>query len=567
MWKKAGMWNSGLMHRGHPQRVAVAETGTATRPQGESAQTRSLKSQATLLEAAPDAIVGIDERGEIVLVNAQVEALFGYAREQLLAKPVETLVPERYRSSHGSARAGYFADPRTRPMGAGLELFGRRRDGSEFPAEISLSSVQTEEGLLAIAAVRDISERVVAARERERLQAEAERERLQNQLHQSQRLESLGQLAGGIAHDFNNLLAVIINYAAFVAEDLGAPQIDEDKRKSMREDVEQISVAAEKAAHLTHQLLAFARREVVQPEVVDVNDVVRAVQTLLKRTLGEHVQLQSSLAEDMHPVLIDPGQLEQILVNLAVNARDAMPDGGELRIDTANVEIDSEYAASRPELSPGPHVRVRVSDTGSGMSTETALRAFDPFFTTKPPGQGTGLGLATVYGIVQQAGGRVQIYSEEGVGTTFTVLLPASSPADASAKSQPDSRRAHGEETILLVEDEQALREVTKRILRGAGYRVMEAENGPRALQVAAEHDGPIDLLLSDVIMPEMAGPQMAEQLLEHRPSTRVLLMSGFAQPILDSGGHLQEGMTLIEKPFSGPELLATVAEVLEHGA
>jgi PAS domain S-box-containing protein len=560
------MWNSGLMHRGHPQRTAVAETGTPARPERVSAQTRRLKSQATLLEAAPDAIVGIGERGEIVLVNAQVEALFGYARDELLGEPVEVLVPERYRVPHRSARSGYFADPRTRPMGAGLELFGRRKDGSEFPAEISLSSVQTEEGLLAIAAVRDISERVVAARERERLQAEAERERLQNQLHQSQRLESLGQLAGGIAHDFNNLLAVIINYAAFVAEDLRAEQIDDGKRKSMCDDVEQICVAAEKAAHLTHQLLAFARREVVQPEVVDVNDVVRAVETLLKRTIGEHVQLQSSLAQEIHPVLIDPGQLEQILVNLAVNARDAMPDGGELRIDTANMDVDGEYAASRPELSPGPHVRVRVSDTGSGMSTETALRAFDPFFTTKPAGQGTGLGLATVYGIVQQAGGRVQIYSEEGVGTTFTVLLPATGSANTPTNTQPDSSRAHGEETILLVEDEQALREVTGRILRRAGYRVMAAENGPRALQIAAEHEGQIDLLLSDVIMPEMAGPQMAEQLLEQRPSTRVLLMSGFAQPILDSGGHLQEGMTLIEKPFSGPELLSTVATILEPG-
>ncbi len=564
------MWNSGLKHRGQRTwQVAAAEAEPAARPRELAAHTASLtarlQTQTALLELLPDAIVGIGRDGLIVLVNAQVEALFGYAREELIGQPMETLVPERFHNSHRSARAGYFADPRTRPMGAGLELFGRHRDGSEFPAEISLSSIETDDGTLAIAAVRDVSERVVAARDRERLEADAERERLQNQLHQAQRLESLGQLAGGIAHDFNNLLAVIINYAAFVADDLNAIPITDKDRKEMREDVEQISLAAEKAAHLTHQLLAFARREVVQPEVVDVNDVVSAVEQLLRRTLGEHVELHSSLAGDLLPVLADPGQLEQILVNLAVNARDAMPDGGVLRIDTANMDIDEDYAASRPELSPGPYVRLRVSDTGVGMPAETVQRAFDPFFTTKPPGQGTGLGLATVYGIVQQAGGRAQIYSEVGVGTTFTVLLPATERASSPEKSSSEPTAAHGEETILLVEDEQALREVTRRILAGAGYRVIAAANGPEALQAAGEHTGPIDLLLSDVIMPQIPGPQLAEKLLVERPSVRVLLMSGFAQPILDSGGHLNDGMMLIEKPFSRPALLAKVAQILER--
>jgi two-component system cell cycle sensor histidine kinase/response regulator CckA len=243
-----------------------------------------------------------------------------------------------------------------------------------------------------------------------------------------------------------------------------------------------------------------------------------------------------------------------------------MPDGGTLRIDTANMDIDEEYAASRPELSPGPHVRLRVSDTGMGMPPETAQRAFDPFFTTKPPGQGTGLGLATVYGIIQQAGGRAQIYSEPGVGTTITVLLPSTDRASAPAQPQPDSS-AGGEATILLVEDEQALREVTRRILVGAGYRVIVAASGPEALDAAAEHPGSIDLLLSDVIMPQMPGPQLAKLLVGVRPLVRVLLMSGFAQPILDSGGHLEDGTVLIEKPFSGPTLLAKVAQMLERVA
>jgi two-component system, cell cycle sensor histidine kinase and response regulator CckA len=394
--------------------------------------TARVQSQTALLEFAPDAIVGIGGDGLIVLANAQTEALFGYAREELLGHKVEMLVPERFNEAHRAHRARYFSDPRTRPMGAGLELFALHRDGSEFPAEISLSSIETENGTLAIAAIRDIRERVVEASEREQLRAEAERQRLQNQLHQSQRLESLGQLAGGIAHDFNNLLAVIINYAAFVAnslDDAGADAQGEERWRSMREDVEQIRLAGERAAHLTHQLLAFARREFVQPKVIDVNDVVGDIEQLLHHTLGEHVQLVSSLAPGLRSVLIDPGQLEQILVNLAVNARDAMPDGGTLRIDTANVEVDEAYMASRPELSPGSHVRLRVSDTGTGMPSEVVQRAFDPFFTTKPAGQGTGLGLATVYGIIQQAGGRAQIYSEPGVGTTFTALLPASEQA------------------------------------------------------------------------------------------------------------------------------------------
>jgi PAS domain S-box-containing protein len=552
------MWNSGLMHKGHQERVTAAEAEPAAR-------LRELAMHTALLELLPDAIVGVGRDGEIVLVNAQVEALFGYAREELVGQPVEVLVPERFRDSHRSVRAGYFADPRTRPMGGGLELFGRRRDGGEFPAEISLSSIETDDGTLVIAAIRDVSERVVAARERERLEADAERQRLQNQLHQAQRLESLGQLAGGIAHDFNNLLAVIINYAAFVADDLNATPITDKDRQEMSEDVEQISLAAEKAAHLTHQLLAFARREIVQPAIVNVNDTVSDVEQLLRRTLGEHVELHSSLAANLQAVLIDPGQLEQILVNLAVNSRDAMPDGGVLRIDTVNMDIDEDDVTSQPELSPGPHVRLRVSDTGVGMPPETAQRAFDPFFTTKPPGQGTGLGLATVYGIVQQANGRAQIYSEPGVGTTFTVLLPATDRASSPGASRSEPQMTHGEETILLVEDEQALREVTRRILAGAGYEVIVAASGPEAIEAADGHTGPIDLLLSDVIMPQMPGPQLAEKLLVERPSVRVLLMSGFAQPILDSGGYLGDGMTLIEKPFTRLSLLAKVAQALER--
>jgi PAS domain S-box-containing protein len=572
-----GSWQGDLVQHTKDGRRLVVESRWAAQYDGAGGLqallevnrdiTARLRPQVALLELAPDALVGIGPDGLIALVNNQVRDLFGYTREELLGSPVELLVPPRFHGSHAAQRAGYFADPRRRPMGAGLELFARRRDGSEFPAEISLSSTETDAGPLAVAAIRDISERLEAAHERERLKAEAERERMQNQLHQSQRLEALGQLAGGIAHDFNNLLAVIINYAAFVADDLeAAGSGEEDRWTSTREDIRQIRLAGERAAHLTHQLLAFARREVVQPEVVDVNDVVMDVEQLLRRTIGEHVELRSALAEDLRPVLIDPGQLEQILINLAVNARDAMPGGGTLRIDTANLDVDAEYADARPGLTPGRYVRLRVSDNGEGMSAETVQRAFDPFYTTKPPGEGTGLGLATVYGIIQQAGGRSQIYSEPGVGTTITVALPATLQSPSPEPSVgPRPARARGG-TILLVEDEEALREVTRRILTRAGYEVIAAPGGEEALAAAEAHGEPIDLLLSDVIMPHMAGPELARRLLKSQPGVGVLLMSGFAQPILDAGGHLDAGVRLIEKPFSGPLLLETVAQIIERG-
>jgi signal transduction histidine kinase len=390
-------------------------------------------------------------------------------------------------------------------------------------------------------------------------------ERIQSGLQQSQRLESLGELAGGIAHDFNNLLAVIINYAAFVAHDLeGEARAPGGGRwLSTLEDVEQIRRASERAANLTRQLLSFARRDVVQPEVVDVNAVVSEMEQLLRRTIGEHVELVSSLQPGLWPITMDPGQLEQILVNLAINARDAMPDGGCLTIDTANAAIDELYGASRAGLEQGPYVRLRIADTGTGMPEDIAKRAFDPFFTTKPPGQGTGLGLASVYGIVKQAGGSAQIYSELGIGTTFTALLPASDrpPVRAVAESQPAP--VTSEKTILLVEDERALRDVTVRMLIAHGYRVIAAEDGEQALQAARDHEGPIDLLLTDVIMPRMAGPQLAGAFKHERPETRVLLMSGFAEPILNAQGQMSQNFELLDKPFSAPTLLDKVAQVL----
>ncbi len=298
---------------------------------------------AGLLEAAPDAMVCVDADGRIALVNAQTERLFGYGRDELIGQPVEILVPDQVRDVHPGHRAGYMADPRPRPMGAEIQLAGRRRDGTTFPAEVSLSAMDTGEGLLVTAVVRDVTERLEIAAERERLRTQAERDRLERKLHQAQRLESLGQLAGGVAHDFNNLLGVISNYSTFVGEEV-AKEMPDERWQAVSDDIEQIQQAAARAAGLTHQLLAFARQEVIQPRVLNLNDVVESVEQLLVRTLGEHIELITDLAQDLDLVLADPGQVEQVLVNLAVNARDAMPRGGKLVIQTASTDVDETMA-------------------------------------------------------------------------------------------------------------------------------------------------------------------------------------------------------------------------------
>ncbi|MEN3357709.1 MAG: hypothetical protein V7637_1691 [Mycobacteriales bacterium] len=520
-----------------------------------------------LLQAAPDAILGVEPSGRIALVNAQAERLFGYKREELVGQLVDILVPRAVRDAHAGHRIRYLADPTSRPMGAGMHLSARRRDGSEFPAEISLSALRTEEGVLVSAAVRDITDRLEARTERERLRAQAERERLEVRLHQSQRLESLGQLAGGVAHDFNNLLGVILNYATFVHEDVTAAAAEPDRAsrwEATRKDVEQIRRAAERATELTHQLLAFGRREVVRPQVLNLNDVILDVQDLLRRTLGEHVELETELHPELWSVLADPGQIEQVLVNLAVNARDAMPSGGRLTIDTGNMLVDPEYADQRPGIEAGPHVRLRVSDTGTGMPHEVIERAFEPFYTTKPKGEGAGLGLATVYGIITQADGHAQISSEPGLGTTITALLPATEEEPPEPEQRPAYCRVPGGETVLVVEDEDAMREVTRRILTRHGYQVLTAPGGAEAIMLVESNPAQIHLLISDVIMPRMLGREVADRIGTLRPDLRVLFMSGYAHPVLTSQGTLDPGVTLIEKPFSEATLLEKVREVLD---
>jgi signal transduction histidine kinase/CheY-like chemotaxis protein len=392
-----------------------------------------------------------------------------------------------------------------------------------------------------------------------------QRDKSQAQLMQAQRLESLGQLAGGVAHDFNNLLGVILNYASFASEELGeADESDWAARgESARADLGQIIRAAERAAGLTRQLLAFARREVIRPQVLDLDTAITAVEEMLRRTLGEHIELVISLAGDLQPVLADPGQLEQVLVNLAVNARDAMPGGGTLTIDTGNVIVDDETIAGGSEAPEGRNVRLRVSDSGTGMAPDVIEHVFEPFFTTKGEGTGTGLGLATVYGIITQADGHIRIYSEPGMGTTITITLPVTAEAAIPIAEPVAYRRTPIGETVLVVEDEAALREVTRRIFTRNGYQVLTAASGPEALATATGHPGEIHLLVTDVVMPRMLGREVAEKMRAVKPGIEVLYMSGYARPVLASHGRLDPNVALVEKPFSEADLLAKAGQVL----
>jgi two-component system, cell cycle sensor histidine kinase and response regulator CckA len=416
---------------------------------------------------------------------------------------------------------------------------------------------------------RDAQDLFDERRDDERREALAQNEGLHAQVRRIQRMDSLGQLAGGVAHDFNNLLAVILSYSTFVARrlDAAAQSSGDASWDEACADMAHIQQAVDRAGALTRQLLAFASREAIRPLALDLNEVIGGVEELLRRAIGEHIELTTSLAEGLQPILADPGKLEQVLVNLAVNARDAMPGGGTLTIATENIATDASSAdGSSAEADGRPrHVRLRVSDTGAGMTPEVIERVFEPFFTTKGIGRGTGLGLATVYGILTQAGADIQISSQPGDGTTFTIVLPVTSePAAPPAQIAPAVREQRGK-TVLLVEDGAELREVTRRILADAGYHVIAAASGPDALEIAREHEGPVDLLITDIVMPEMLGPEVAERIQAIKPAAAVLYMSGYAWPLLASQGRLAPDTVLLEKPFSVAELLERAGQALSR--
>jgi len=635
----------------------------------------------SLLEAVPDAMVVVNCEGIIVQVNSQTEELFGYTRGELIGQKVEILVPQAQRQQHQHHRERFRQQPSVRRMGAGLDLYGRRRDGSEFPVEVSLSPVHASGGPLVLSAIRDVTDRKRAEEQLRRAYEALERrtdrqlweyqsrlaqivdssqdaiiganldgiiiswnrgaedifgytleeaigkpiamlappdrpheipgifekirlgegienfesvrvtkdgrhlnvsisvspvadaegrivgasaiarnitaqKRAEEQLRQAQKMEAVGRLAGGVAHDFNNILGIITASCELLLDRL-------DPAASGLPYIHNIREAAERGASLTRQLLAFSRRQPLQPRLLDLNEGLSEVCKLLRPLLGDDIQVSLLPGPEPAIVEVDPGQLDQIVLNLAVNSRDAMPQGGKLILETAVRDFDESFAAQHPPMTAGRYVMLAVSDNGSGMDAATVSRIFEPFFTTKETGKGTGLGLATVYGIVKQAGGHIWVYSEPGHGTTFRIYLPCAdhklgSGREAAAETLPPR---HEGTTILLVEDDEAMRSLTRQMLEEHGYRVVEADDGKSALeQVGTDHE--IALTLTDVVMRGMSGPELVLRLTEAHPEMRILYMSGYTGELV-SDRKIDAGITLLEKPFTRMALLKTVHAAL----
>ena len=508
-----------------------------------------------------DAIVTKTRQGMITGWSRVAVDVYGYQPEEIIGRDSAVLLPAGWESEEADLLRRAGAGEWIAPHPANRV----RKDGTIISVLLSMSTIVDAAGVIIGVASTSRLLKPVGLPSGDPQVPQEDRERLRAQLEQAQRLEGLGQLAGGVAHDFNNLLGVILNYAAFVSEELDSATTDnaDPQWKAVSDDVGQIRRAAERAAGLTRQLLSFARREVIQPQVVDLNHLLNDMVAILRRTLGANLELITNLAGDLAPVLIDPGQIDQTILNLAVNARDAMPDGGSLTITTDNLRVDRVYAAEWSSVLPGDYVRVTIADTGKGMPPEVLKHAFEPFYTTKSKGEGSGLGLATVYGAVTQAEGHVRIESEPGRGTTFTILLPVTTEsATEAAHAPPSDGTAYGL-TALIVEDEDALREVTRRLLTRQGYTVLTAANGAEAITAANSYQGTIDLLLTDVIMPQMLGREAAEKIQRTRPDIRVLYMSGYAQPVLASEGRLDPDVTLLDKPFTERELLDKVSATI----
>ncbi len=520
------------------------------RKQAEEALLAAEARYRDLFENANDIIYICDLEGRFISINKKAEKLTGYTREEAIAMNFSEIVAPEH---HDAVRESLSEKIEGSSDSAIYEIEIICKDGERLPVEVSTRLIREEGRPVAVQGIaRDLSER----------------KSLEEQLRQSQKMEAIGCLAGGIAHDFNNLLTAIIGYSQISIaqlDKLNLPGI-EDTIHPLRENIGEVEKAARRAAALTKQLLAFSRKQLLQPKVMDLNALVMDIEIMLRRLIGEDIEMVTHLDARLGYVKADPGQIEQIIMNLVVNARDAMPEGGRLTIETANVELDEDYAGHHLETKPGSYVMLAVSDTGTGMDKETASRIFEPFFTTKTAGKGTGLGLSTVYGIVRQSGGSIYVYSEQGLGTTFKIYLPRIEGTSQSVVTRvPVAQAVQGSETILLVEDEEAVRRLSRVILQMNGYTVLEAANANEAISICDQHGGRIHLIITDVIMPLMSGRQLTEHLADSWPEMKVLYISGYTDNAIVHHGVLGSGMAFLQKPFAPDVLLRKVREVLDE--
>jgi PAS domain S-box-containing protein len=518
------------------------------RKRAEQAVYESEARKTAILEAALDAIITMDHEGTIVEFNPAAERVFGFARADVVGKEMAGLIlPEGLRDRYRQCLASQPAGDENPSLGQRHELTALRADSSEFPVELTITPIRLEGSPLFTAYLRDLSERK---------RTEATLQKTEEQFRQMQKMEAVGRLAGGVAHDFNNLLTVITGYSDMLLEMLAADG-------GARGLVEEIAKAGERAASLTRQLLAFSRKQVLEPRVLNLNTVVADMNKLLERLIGEDIDLATLQASNLAAVKADPGQLEQVLLNLAVNARDAMPHGGKLTIATSMIELN-EADANAPDLPPGPYVLLTVNDTGCGMEPAVKARIFEPFYTTKETGKGTGLGLATVYGIIKQSGGHITVSSEPGRGTTFKIYLPCvEEPVAPLTPPPPRCDEPRGAGTVLLVEDEDGVRRLTREILQSNGYTVLEARHAGEALQLYERYGDPVQLVVTDMVMPGMNGHELAQQLLKKRPGLKVLFLSGYTDSVMLRNGLLDLGNAFLQKPFTPKALATKVRELL----
>jgi two-component system, cell cycle sensor histidine kinase and response regulator CckA len=516
---------------GTPVRIVGTNMDVTERVRAEEALRSSEEKFRMAFTTGPDAfyLASIDD-GKIIEVNPVFEDIFGYDRDEVIGKT--SLELGLYR--HPEDRARMLTELKSKGSVRDLELEGLKKTGEQISVSLSVSATVLHGQTLMLGVIKDITERK---------RAEATHERLQAELQQAQKMESVGRLAGGVAHDFNNLLTAITGYAAFVLDELAPAD-------PARADVQEILAASERASALTAQLLAFSRKQVLKPQVLDLNTAVQGTISMLMRIVGEDVVFNTRLSAEPCWVLVDPGQLDQVLLNLSVNARDAMPSGGTLTLETGG---------------GAGVVHLTIRDTGCGMSREVLSHLFEPFYTTKAQGKGTGLGLSTVYGIVQQSGGDIAVHSAPGLGTSVTISLRQADAAIAVVRDAHQADAHHGTETILLVEDEAVLRRLSARVLSASGYTVLTASNGDEALDIIDRHDHAIDLLVTDIVMPGMNGRDLARAVATRRPAIRTLFVSGYSDDAILHHGVLEPGIAFLHKPFAPEALLANVREVLDE--